>query len=55
VSAQVHHPIFARFFTRLSAVMEKIGGLEVERVERFDLGPSWMVTNPHSLGAARRA
>jgi ubiquinone/menaquinone biosynthesis C-methylase UbiE len=30
-------------------------GLEVERLERFDLGPTWMVTNPHVLGAARRA
>jgi ubiquinone/menaquinone biosynthesis C-methylase UbiE len=28
-------------------------GLRIERVRSLDLGPSWMVTNPHVLGAAR--
>ncbi len=28
-------------------------GFEIERVERFDLGPSWLITNPHMLGVAR--
>jgi ubiquinone/menaquinone biosynthesis C-methylase UbiE len=28
-------------------------GLEVERVETFDLGPSWGLTNPHVIGVAR--
>ncbi len=27
-------------------------GFQVERVRRFDLGPAWMHTNPHVLGAA---
>jgi ubiquinone/menaquinone biosynthesis C-methylase UbiE len=28
-------------------------GLRIERVRSLDVGPSWMVTNPHVLGAAR--
>ncbi len=28
-------------------------GFEVERVQSFDLGPSWGFTNPHVLGVAR--
>jgi SAM-dependent methyltransferase len=28
-------------------------GFRVERVRSFDLGPSWGITNPHKLGAAR--
>jgi ubiquinone/menaquinone biosynthesis C-methylase UbiE len=28
-------------------------GFEVEQVDSFDLGPSWIVTNPHLLGIAR--
>ena len=28
-------------------------GFAVERVGTFDLGPSWITTNPHVLGAAR--
>lgn len=28
-------------------------GFEVERVRSFDLGPSWVITNPHVLGTAR--
>jgi ubiquinone/menaquinone biosynthesis C-methylase UbiE len=28
-------------------------GLEAERVESFDLGPSWGLTNPHVIGTAR--
>lgn len=28
-------------------------GFRLERVERFDLGPSWVVTNPHVMGVAR--
>jgi SAM-dependent methyltransferase len=34
------------------AAMET-AGFEIERVRRFDLGPSWMHTNPHVLGVAR--
>jgi ubiquinone/menaquinone biosynthesis C-methylase UbiE len=29
-------------------------GFEVVHVRSFDLGPGWMVTNPHVLGVARR-
>jgi SAM-dependent methyltransferase len=28
-------------------------GLHIERIRRFDLGPSWLHTNPHVLGRAR--
>jgi SAM-dependent methyltransferase len=28
-------------------------GFEIERVRRFDVGPTWMHTNPHVLGVAR--
>lgn len=28
-------------------------GFAIERVRSFDLGPSWGITNPHVLGAAR--
>jgi ubiquinone/menaquinone biosynthesis C-methylase UbiE len=28
-------------------------GLRIERVRSLDVGPAWMVTNPHVLGAAR--
>lgn len=28
-------------------------GFRIERMRRFDLGPSWLVTNPHVLGFAR--
>jgi SAM-dependent methyltransferase len=30
-------------------------GLRVEQIRSFDLGPSWMHTNPHVLGRARPA
>ena len=29
-------------------------GFEVARFERLDVGPSWVLTNPHVLGVARR-
>jgi SAM-dependent methyltransferase len=29
-------------------------GFDIEQVHRFDLGPSWLFTNPHVRGAARR-
>jgi ubiquinone/menaquinone biosynthesis C-methylase UbiE len=28
-------------------------GFQIERVRSFDVGPSWMHTNPHVIGAAR--
>ena len=28
-------------------------GLRIERIRRFDVGPSWLHTNPHVLGRAR--
>jgi SAM-dependent methyltransferase len=28
-------------------------GFRIEHVRNFDLGPSWIVTNPHVIGAAR--
>jgi ubiquinone/menaquinone biosynthesis C-methylase UbiE len=28
-------------------------GFRIERVRSFDLGPSWVITNPHTLGVAR--
>ena len=28
-------------------------GYAIERVDSFSLGPSWWITNPHVLGAAR--
>jgi hypothetical protein len=31
----------------------KAAGFLVERVRSFDLGPSWVITNPHVLGTAR--
>jgi ubiquinone/menaquinone biosynthesis C-methylase UbiE len=30
-------------------------GFRIDRVRDFDLGPGWMITNPHVLGAARSA
>lgn len=30
-------------------------GFRIEQVREFDLGPSWVVTNPHVLGLARPA
>ena len=29
-------------------------GFELERVRSVDLGPSWVLTNPHVLGVAAR-
>ncbi|MDQ3850976.1 MAG: class I SAM-dependent methyltransferase [Actinomycetota bacterium] len=29
-------------------------GFRIERIRSFDLGPPWLVTNPHVLGVARR-
>jgi len=31
----------------------KSAGYSIERVDSFSLGPSWWITNPHVLGAAR--
>jgi len=28
-------------------------GFKVERLRRFNLGPCWVITNPHILGVAR--
>lgn len=28
-------------------------GFQIERVRRFDLGPGWVHTNPHAIGAAK--
>jgi hypothetical protein len=28
-------------------------GYSIERIDSFSLGPSWWITNPHVLGAAR--
>lgn len=28
-------------------------GFQIERAESFDLGPSWVLTNPHVIGVAR--
>ena len=33
----------------------RASGFEIEHVRTIDLGPSWLITNPHVLGAARTA
>ena len=38
---------------RDSAAAIEAAGLRIERIRTLQVGPAWMVTNPHVLGAAR--